>query len=38
MLTLCLTLRCLNNDTVENERDKMVITPYDTELFMSEYL
>lgn len=28
----------LNNDTVENERDKMVITPYDTELFMSEYL
>lgn len=28
----------LNNDTVENERDKMVITPYDTELFMGEYL
>ena len=28
----------LNNDTVENKRDKMVITPYDTELFMSEYL
>lgn len=28
----------LNTDTVENERDKMVITPYDTELFMSEYL
>ena len=28
----------LNNDTVENERDKMVITPYDTEMFMSEYL
>lgn len=28
----------LNNDTVENERDKMVITPYDMELFMSEYL
>lgn len=28
----------LNNDTVENERDKMVITPYDTDLFMSEYL
>ena len=32
------TASYLNNDTVENERDKMVITPYDTELFMGEYL